>query len=182
MKITLLQIPDVFLIEPDVFEDERGFFFESYNQKQFEKATKLSPNFVQDNHSKSTKGVIRGLHYQLAPKGQDKLIRVVQGEVFDAVVDVRKTSPTFGQWASVILSAENKKQLWIPAGFAHGFQVISEEAEVLYKTTCYWSKQHEITIDWADPHLKIKWPQNSIPIISEKDRNNAISFEEFQSM
>ena len=182
MKITLLQIPDVFLIEPDVFEDERGFFFESYNQKQFEKATKLSPNFVQDNHSKSTKGVIRGLHYQLAPKGQDKLIRVVQGEVFDAVVDIRKTSPTFGQWASVILSAENKKQLWIPAGFAHGFQVVSEEAEVLYKTTCYWSKQHEITIDWADPHLKIKWPQNSIPIISEKDRNNAISFEEFQSM
>ena len=182
MKITLLQIPDVFLIEPDVFEDERGFFFESYNQKQFEEATKLSPNFVQDNHSKSTKGVIRGLHYQLAPKGQDKLIRVVQGEVFDVVVDIRKTSPTFGQWASVILSAENKKQLWIPAGFAHGFQVISEEAEVLYKTTCYWSKQHEITIDWADPHLKIKWPQNSIPIISEKDRNNAISFEEFQSM
>ena len=182
MKITLLQIPDVFLIEPDVFEDERGFFFESYNQKQFEKATKLSPNFVQDNHSKSTKGVIRGLHYQLAPKGQDKLIRVVQGEVFDAVVDIRKTSPTFGQWASMILSAENKKQLWIPAGFAHGFQVVSEEAEVLYKTTCYWSKQHEITIDWADPHLKIKWPQSSIPIISEKDRNNAISFEEFQSM
>ena len=182
MKITLLQIPDVYLIEPDLFEDERGFFFESYNQKQFEEATKLSPNFVQDNHSKSTKGVIRGLHYQLAPKEQDKLIRVVQGEVFDAVVDIRKTSPTFGQWASVILSAENKKQLWIPAGFAHGFQVISEEAEVLYKTTCYWSKQHEITIDWADPHLKIKWPQNSIPIISEKDRNNAISFEEFQSM
>ena len=182
MKITLLQIPDVLLIEPDVFKDERGFFFESYNQKQFEEATKLSPNFVQDNHSKSTKGVIRGLHYQLAPKAQDKLVRVVHGEVFDAVVDIRKTSPTFGQWASVILSAVNKKQLWIPTGFAHGFQVISEEAEVLYKTTCYWSKQHEITIDWADPHLKIKWPQNSIPIISEKDRNNAISFEEFQSM
>ena len=182
MKITLLQIPDVFLIEPDVSEDERGFFFESYNQKQFEEATKLSPNFVQDNHSKSTKGVIRGLHYQLAPKGQDKLIRVVQGEVFDVVVDFRKTSPTFGQWASVILSAENKKQLWIPAGFAHGFQVISEEAEVLYKTTCYWSKQHEITIDWADPHLKIKWPQNSIPIISEKDHNNATSFVESQPM
>ena len=182
MKITLLQIPDVYLIEPDLFEDERGFFFESYNQKQLVEATKLSPNFVQDNHSKSTKGVIRGLHYQLAPKGQDKLIRVVQGEVFDAVVDIRKISPTFGQWASMILSAENKKQLWIPAGFAHGFQVISEEAEVLYKTTCYWSKQHEITIDWADPHLKIKWPQNSIPFISEKDRNNAISFEEFQSM
>ena len=182
MKFTKLKIPEIILIEPDIFEDERGFFFESYNQKQFEEATKLSPNFVQDNHSKSTKGVIRGLHYQLAPKGQDKLIRVVQGEVFDAVVDIRKTSPTFGQWASMILSAENKKQLWIPAGFAHGFQVISEEAEVLYKTTCYWSKQHEITIDWADAHLKIKWPQNSIPIISEKDRKTAISFEEFQSM
>ena len=182
MKATSLAIPDVILLEPTVHGDNRGYFFESYNQKQFEEATKLSPNFVQDNHSKSTKGVIRGLHYQLAPKGQDKLIRVVQGEVFDVVVDIRKTSPTFGQWASVILSAENKKQLWIPAGFAHGFQVISEEAEVLYKTTCYWSKQHEITIGWADPHLKIKWPQNSIPIISEKDRNNAISFEEFQSM
>ena len=110
-------------------EDERCFFFESNNQKQFEEATKLSPNFVQDNHSKSTKGVIRGLHYQLAPKEQDKLIRVVQGEVFDAVVDIRKTSPTFGQWASVILSAENKKQLWIPAGFARGFQIINGEAE-----------------------------------------------------
>ena len=182
MKITLLQIPDVFLIEPDVFEDERGFFFESFNQNVFEKVTGILPNFVQDNHSKSTKGVIRGLHYQLAPKGQDKLIRVVQGEVFDAVVDIRKTSPTFGQWASVILSAENKKQLWIPAGFAHGFQVISEEAEVLYKTTCYWSKQHEITIDWADPHLKIKWPLNSLPIISEKDNNNAISFVQSKSM
>ena len=182
MKITLLQIPDVFLIEPDVFEDERGFFFESYNQKQFEEATKLSPNFVQDNHSKSTKVVVRGLHYQLPPKGQDKLVRVVHGEVFDVAVDNRKSSPTFGHWTAEILSAENKKQLWIPTGFAHGFQVISEEAEVLYKTTCYWSKQHEITIDWADPHLKIKWPQNSIPIISEKDRNTAISFEEFQSM
>ena len=182
MKITQLQIPDVFIIEPDVFVDKRGFFIESYNQKQFEEATKLSPNFVQDNHSKSTKGVLRGLHYQLSPKAQDKLVRVLQGEVYDVAVDIRKSSPTFGQWTAEILSAENKKLLWIPAGFAHGFQVISEEAEVLYKTTCYRSKQHEITIAWADPHLKIKWPQNSMPIISEKDRNNAISFEEFQTM
>ena len=182
MKITLLQIPDVFLIEPEVFEDERGFFFESFNQNVFEKVTGILPNFVQDNHSKSTKGVVRGLHYQLPPKTQDKLVRVVHGEVFDVAVDNRKSSPTFGHWTAEILSAENKKQLWIPAGFAHGFQVISEEAEVLYKTTCYWSKQHEITIGWADPHLKIKWPQNSIPILSEKDQNNAISFVESQSM
>ena len=182
MKITPLDIPDVILIKPNLYEDERGFFYESFNQRDFIEATGSSIHFVQDNHSKSTKGVVRGLHYQLPPKAQDKLVRVLQGEVFDVAVDIRKSSPTFGQWTAEILSAENKKQLWIPAGFAHGFQVISEEAEVLYKTTCYWSKQHEITIDWADPHLKIKWPQNSIPIISEKDRNNAISFEEFQSM
>ena len=182
MKATALAFPDIILFEPKVFGDERGFFFESFNQNVFEKVTGILPNFVQDNHSKSTKGVVRGLHYQLPPKAQDKLVRVVHGEVFDVAVDNRESSPTFGHWTAEILSAENKKQLWIPAGFAHGFQVISEEAEVLYKTTCYWSKQHEITIDWADPHLKIKWPQNSIPIISEKDRNNAISFEEFQSM
>jgi dTDP-4-dehydrorhamnose 3,5-epimerase len=182
MKITPLQIPDVFLIEPDVFEDERGFFFESFNQNVFEKLTGIFPTFVQDNHSKSTKDVLRGLHYQLPPKAQDKLVRVVLGEVFDVAVDIREFSPTFGQWTAEILSADNKKQLWIPAGFAHGFQVISEEAEVLYKTTCYWSKQHENTIAWADPHLKIKWPLASSPIISEKDHNNAISFIESQPM
>ena len=182
MEFIQTSIPDVILLEPIVYRDNRGHFFESYNQKQFEEATKLSPNFVQDNHSKSTKGVVRGLHYQLPPKAQDKLVRVVHGEVFDVAVDNRKSSPTFGHWTAEILSAVNKKQLWIPAGFAHGFQVISEEAEVVYKTTCYWSKQQEITIDWADPHLKIKWPVSGSPILSENDQNNAISFVESQSM
>ena len=176
MKITPLAIPEVLLIEPTVYEDERGYFYESYNQKQFEEVTGLKPNFVQDNHSKSNKGVLRGLHYQQAPHAQDKLVRVVQGEVFDVAVDIRKSSPTYGIWTAMNLSADNKKQLWIPAGFAHGFQVISEEAEVLYKTTCYWSKQHEITIAWDDPHFKIKWPAPNMVIVSEKDNTSATPF------
>ena len=180
MKVFTSRIPDVLIFEQSVHADDRGYFTETWRQSIFDEQG-IDVTFVQDNQSNSSRGTLRGLHYQLNhPQG--KLARVVSGEVFDVAVDNRKSSTTFGHWTAEILSAENKKQLWIPAGFAHGFQVISEEAEVLYKTTCYWSKQQEITIDWADPHLKIKWPQNSMPIISEKDRNNAISFEEFQTM
>jgi dTDP-4-dehydrorhamnose 3,5-epimerase len=169
MKITRLAIPDVILIEPDVFGDERGFFFESFNQKAFEEATGLSPTFVQDNHSKSTKGVLRGLHYQLPPKAQGKLVRVVQGEVFDVAVDIRKDSPTFGHWIGENLTTENKKQLWIPEGFAHGFMTISETAEVLYKTTDYYLPEHERCISWDDPDIGIHWVKNVMPILSSKD-------------
>ena len=169
MKITRLAIPDVILIEPDVFGDERGFFFESFNQKLFEEATGLSPTFVQDNHSKSTKGVLRGLHYQLPPKAQGKLVRVTQGEVFDVAVDIRKSSPTFGKWVGEHLSAENKKQLWIPQGFAHAFLTITETAEFLYKTTNYYSPEHERSIRWDDPEIGIDWANDITPILSAKD-------------
>ena len=138
MKVTALSIPDILLIEPKVFRDDRGFFFESFNQADFEKETNLSPTFVQENHSRSNKGVLRGLHYQLPPKAQDKLLRVVNGEIFDVVVDIRKESSTFGKWIGEILTDKNKKQIWIPKGFAHGFLVISDSAEVAYKTTDYW--------------------------------------------
>jgi dTDP-4-dehydrorhamnose 3,5-epimerase len=169
MKVTLLAIPDVLLIEPQVFVDDRGFFFESFNQDRFEKAVGKKINFVQDNHSKSVKGVLRGLHYQLPPKAQGKLVRVIQGEVFDVAIDLRKSSPTFGKWAGEILSSDNKKQLWIPEGFAHGFVTLSDTAEFLYKTTDFYSPEHEESIVWNDETIAIKWPFDFEPELSKKD-------------
>ena len=168
MKATPTLIPDVLLIEPKIFGDDRGFFFESFNRRAFHEATGLNVDFVQDNHSKSARNVLRGLHYQLA-QPQGKLVRVTQGEVFDVAVDIRKGSPTFGQWVGEILSAENKKQLWIPAGLAHGFVVLSETAEFLYKTTDYYAPQHERCIAWNDPDLAIAWPIEGQPLLSAKD-------------
>ena len=170
MKATPLAIPEVILIEPTVYTDERGFFFESFNHKKFEEAIGYSVNFVQDNHSKSTKGVLRGLHYQLPPKAQGKLVRVTQGEVFDVAVDIRKDSPTFGKWVGEKLSAENKKQLWVPEGFAHGFLTLSETAEFLYKTTEYYFPSVERCIRFDNLEINIKWPQ-SIRNCSQKDLN-----------
>ncbi|MEQ5754928.1 dTDP-4-dehydrorhamnose 3,5-epimerase [Providencia rettgeri] len=171
MKITPTEIPDVLIIEPKIFEDERGFFFESFNQKQFEDAVGYPVNFVQDNHSKSSKGVLRGLHYQKAPYAQGKLVRCIVGEVFDVAVDIRKDSNTFGQWVGVNLSAENKRQLWIPEGFAHGFLVLSEIAEFVYKTSDYYQPSTEKTILWNDKILNIMWPKTENLIISDKDQN-----------
>lgn len=174
MKIIPTEIPEVLIIEPRVFEDERGFFFESFNQKQFDEAVGYPVNFVQDNHSKSTQGVLRGLHYQKAPYAQGKLVRCIAGEVFDVAVDIRKESPTFGKWVGVNLSAENKKQLWIPEGFAHGFLVLSKTAEFVYKTTNYYSPAHEGSILWNDSNLNIGWPINNQNIqLSEKDKNGS---------
>lgn len=170
MNFIKTDIPDVIIFEPKVFGDERGFFLESFNQKTFEEATGLKREFVQDNHSKSSKGVLRGLHYQLPPMAQGKLVRVVQGEVFDVAVDIRKSSPTFGQWVGVLLSAENKRQLWIPEGFAHGFLTLSETAEFLYKTTNYYSPKDEGAIVWNDPDLAISWPEASEVLVSGKDQ------------
>ena len=170
MKVTPLKIPDVKLIEPEVFEDERGFFYESFNQQKFNEAISEEITFVQDNHSKSALGTLRGLHYQLSPKAQGKFVRVIQGEVFDVVVDIRKSSPTFGQWVGDILSADNKKQLWMPEGFAHGFLVLSDTAEFLYKTTDYYAPEFERSIIWNDPDIAIKWPINGEPILSLKDQ------------
>ena len=172
MKATPTRIPDVLLIEPKVFGDDRGFFFESFNRRAFHEATGLDVDFVQDNHSKSARNVLRGLHYQLA-QPQGKLVRVTQGEVFDVAVDIRHGSPTYGQWAGEILSAENKKQLWIPAGLAHGFVVLSETAEFLYKTTDYYAPQHERCIAWNDPDLAIAWPIEGQPLLSAKDATGA---------
>ena len=169
MKVTALAIPDVLLFEPKVFGDERGFFFESFNQQRFNAATGLDLQFVQDNHSKSAKGVLRGLHYQLPPKAQGKLVRVVAGEVFDVAVDIRKNSPTFGQWVGEILSGDNKRQLWIPPGLAHGFVVLSDSAEFLYKTTGYYAPEMERCIRWDDPDLAIDWPIGGEPVLSGKD-------------
>jgi dTDP-4-dehydrorhamnose 3,5-epimerase len=168
MKAIPLAIPDVVLIEPKVFGDDRGFFFESFNQAQFEAAIGKPVQFVQDNHSCSAKNVLRGLHYQIQ-QPQGKLVRVVQGEVFDVAVDLRKSSKTFGQWVGEILSAENKRQLWIPEGFAHGFIVVSDTAEFLYKTTDYYAPAHERCILWSDTTLQIAWPQGIQPILSAKD-------------
>ena len=176
MKVTPLAIPDVLLIEPEVFGDDRGFFFESFNQHRFEEAVGKKVNFVQDNHSKSTKGALRGLHYQLPPKAQGKLVRVIQGEVFDVAVDIRKSSPTFGHWTGEILSADNKKQMWIPEGFAHGFITLSETSEFLYKTTDFYSKEHERVIKWNDETIQIQWPAKDV-LLSSKDEA-ATSFEE----
>lgn len=170
MNFIKTDIPDVIIFEPKVFGDERGFFLESFNQKLFEEATGLKREFVQDNHSKSSKGVLRGLHYQLPPMAQGKLVRVVQGEVFDVAVDIRKSSPTFGQWVGVLLSAENKRQLWIPEGFAHGFLTLSDTAEFLYKTTNYYSPKDEGCITWNDSSLAIKWPDINNIIVSAKDQ------------
>ena len=170
MKATPTKIPDVFVIEPRVFGDDRGFFFESFNEKAFNAATGNSLPFVQDNHSKSVRGVLRGLHYQLPPKAQGKLVRVIQGEVFDVAVDIRKDSPTYGQWVAEILSADNKKQMWIPPGFAHGFLTLSDSAEFLYKTTDYWSPEHERAIKWDDASLNIPWPLHGLlPTLAAKD-------------
>ena len=168
MKVIPLSIPDVLLIEPQVFGDDRGFFFESFNQNKFEEVIGKKINFVQDNHSKSLKGVLRGLHYQLNPKAQGKLVRVIQGEVFDVAVDLRQSSPTFGKWVGEILSANNKKQMWIPEGFAHGFLTLSDTAEFLYKTTDFYSKDHEEVIMWNDEAINIKWPTDA-PSLSVKD-------------
>jgi dTDP-4-dehydrorhamnose 3,5-epimerase len=178
MKVTPTCIPDVLLIEPKVFGDDRGFFFESYNQKAFREATGLNVSFVQDNHSKSAKNVLRGLHYQIE-QPQGKLVRVTQGEVFDVAVDIRKGSKTYGQWVGLILSAKNKKQLWIPPGFAHGFLTLSETAEFLYKTTDYYSPEHERCIVWNDSDLAIEWPLQDLPLVSGKDTMGS-QFSEFQ--
>ena len=169
MKVTPLNIPDVLLIEPRVFEDARGFFFESFREDVFKKETSLNVSFVQDNHSKSSQGVLRGLHYQLPPHAQGKLVRVIQGEVLDVAVDIRRSSPTFGQHVSQILSAQNKKQMWIPEGFAHGFLTLSQTSEFLYKTTAAYSAKDERCIIWNDDFLKIPWPLNLPVKISPKD-------------
>lgn len=168
MRATRLSIPDVVLFEPKVFGDERGFFFESFNDRVFEQATRLKRIFVQDNHSKSNKGVLRGLHYQIQ-QPQGKLVRVTLGEVFDVAVDIRRSSHTFGKWVGVTLSAENKQQLWVPEGFAHGFLVLSEFAEFLYKTTDYYAPEYERCICWDDPDLGIEWPLTVMPQLSNKD-------------
>lgn len=173
MIVTETEISGLLVIEPKVFSDERGFFFESFNQHMFQKATGLDINFVQDNHSKSKKGVLRGLHFQIPSKTQSKLVRVVNGEIFDVAVDLRKSSNTFGRWVGQVLSAENKKQLWIPFGFAHGFMTLSDTAEILYKTTDYYSPELERCISWNDPDIAIQWPSNMAPILSEKDQVGA---------
>ena len=170
MQATRLSIPDVVLLEPKVFGDARGFFFESFNQKAFNAATGTDHQFVQDNHSRSTKGVLRGLHYQ-SQQPQGKLVRVVQGAVFDVAVDIRRSSPSFGQWVGVELSADNHRQLWVPPGLAHGFLVLSDTADFLYKTTDYYAPEHERCIAWNDPALAIVWPDMGMaPCLSGKDQ------------
>ncbi|MEP5904250.1 MAG: dTDP-4-dehydrorhamnose 3,5-epimerase, partial [Lentilitoribacter sp.] len=171
MKIIDTELADVKIVEPAVFEDDRGFFFESFNQKKFEEAIGLAVSFVQDNHSKSSEGVLRGLHFQLPPFAQGKLVRVVRGEVFDVAVDIRRSSPTFGHWVGEILSETNKRQLWIPEGFAHGFLTLSETADFLYKTTNYYSQEHERSLRWNDETININWPSTLSMIISDKDKN-----------
>ena len=170
MKATPLAIPDVILLEPKVFGDDRGFFFESFNHAQFVAAIGRNVHFVQDNHSQSVKNILRGLHHQLPPKAQGKLVRVAAGEVFDVAVDIRKSSPTFGHWVGEFLSAENKKQMWIPEGFAHGFVTLSGTAEVLYKTTDYYAPELERCIRWDDPTIGIEWPIDVDPVLSVKDQ------------
>jgi dTDP-4-dehydrorhamnose 3,5-epimerase len=176
MNVLQTDIPDVLLIEPPIFGDERGFFYESYNEKVFLDKVGISSHFVQDNHSRSVKNVLRGLHYQIH-QPQGKLVRVVVGSVFDVAVDLRKTSATFGQWVGVYLSAENKHQLWIPPGFAHGFLVLSESAEFLYKTTEYYAPQYDRTIIWNDPDLAIAWPIREEPVVSAKDKVGKLLLE-----
>lgn len=168
MKIIPSSIPDVLIIEPTVYGDDRGFFYESFNQKLWNEHTGLNTVFVQDNHSRSVKNVLRGLHYQIQhPQG--KLVRATIGEVYDVVVDIRKNSPTFGQWVGTVLSSENKRMLWVPEGFAHGFLVCSDTAEFQYKTTDYWYPEHERSLLWNDPQLSIKWPLSTEPMLAKKD-------------
>lgn len=170
MKAIPTAIADVLLLEPRVFGDERGFFYESYNRRAFREATGLDPDFVQDNHSKSARNVLRGLHYQVK-QAQGKLVRVVAGEVFDVVVDLRRSSPTFGRWEGVTLSAANRRMLWVPEGFAHGFVVTSEAAEFLYKTTDYYAPEHERSLLWNDPAIGIAWPIEGAPLLKANDAN-----------
>ena len=176
MEIKQTKIPDVLIIEPKVFGDERGFFFESFNKKAFTEVTGITAEFVQDNHSKSAQGVLRGLHYQIK-QPQGKLVRVCSGEVLDVAVDIRKSSATFGQWVGITLSADNKRQLWLPPGFAHGFIVLSDSAEFLYKTTDYYAPEHERCIKWNDDELAIDWQYAGEPLVSEKDAQGT-SFKE----
>lgn len=182
MRVSSTDLPEVLLIEPDVFSDARGFFFESFNAKRFAEATGLSVDFVQDNHNKSSRGVLRGLHYQLG-KPQGKLVRVVEGSVFDVAVDIRQGSPSFGQWVGVELTAENKKQLWVPPDFAHGFVVTSDAAQVLYKVTDFYSPEHERSIIWSDETIAIDWLDLGVdPILSSKDADAPnLSFAELPS-
>jgi dTDP-4-dehydrorhamnose 3,5-epimerase len=170
MNIIPTDIPDVLVIEPHVFGDERGFFFESFNEQSFNDKTGLEVRFVQDNHSRSAQHVLRGLHYQIE-QSQGKLVRVVAGAIFDVAVDIRRTSPTFGQWVSCLLSAENKRQLWVPVGFAHGFLALDDRTEVLYKTTDYYAPAHERCLLWNDADLAIAWPLTAEPVVSAKDQN-----------
>jgi len=170
VKVITTSLTDVLIFEPTVFGDHRGFFFESFSQKFFDEAVGTSVSFVQDNHSKSSRGVLRGLHYQLNPNAQGKLVRCVEGEVFDVAVDIRKGSATFGQWVGVELSAENKRQLWIPAGFAHGFVTLTETAEFVYKTTNYYAKESERSIVWNDPDIAIDWKISDV-LLSDKDQH-----------
>jgi len=169
MNVIRATIPEVLILEPKVFGDERGFFYESYNEREFTEKTGLDIHFVQDNHSRSAKNVLRGLHYQIQ-QPQGKLVRVISGKVYDVAVDVRRSSPSFGRWTGNVLSDQNKRVLWIPAGFAHGFLVISDYAELLYKTTDYWALSFERSIAWSDPDLNIAWPLQGEPLLSEKDR------------
>ncbi len=175
MKVTPTHIPDVLIIEPKVFGDPRGFFYESFNQDAFNLATGMQVQFVQDNHSRSTKGVLRGLHYQLPPHAQGKLVRVVRGAVWDVAVDIRKSSPTFGQWVGTELTEDNHQQFWIPPGFAHGFVVLSDTADFLYKTTAYYAPTHDRCIRWDDPTVQIQWPcTGTSPQLSAKDAAGAL--------
>lgn len=178
MQILSTVIPDVLIFEPKIFGDSRGFFFESFNQRAFNQATGLDLNFVQDNHSKSGKNVLRGLHYQIQ-QPQGKLVRVIAGEVFDVAVDIRRSSPTFGKWVGANLSADNKRQMWVPPGFAHGFVVLSEFAEFLYKTTDFYAPEYERCIRWDDPEIGIEWPLYGQPALSAKDQQG-LSLEQAQ--
>lgn len=180
MNLTKTHIDGVLVFEPKVFGDERGFFYESFNHKFFEEAIHKKVDFVQDNHSKSAKGVLRGLHFQLPPYAQGKLVRCVYGEVFDVAVDLRKNSETYGDWFGIILSAENKKQLWIPEGFAHGFLVLSDSAEFLYKTTNYYAPECDSGISWDDKNINIAWPDKSGLTLSEKDKKLG-NFDDFHA-
>lgn len=175
-----LNIPDLLLLTPRVFEDDRGYFFESYNQKTFEAASGLHTQFVQDNESLSRKGVIRGLHFQAPPYAQAKLVRVLRGAVYDVAVDLRKASPTYGKWAGALLSAENKKQLYIPEGFAHGFAVLEHETIFAYKCSQYYHRESEVCLSWDDQHIGINWPV-AVPIISQKDSEGAVGFADYKS-
>ncbi len=169
MKVSNTRLPEVKILEPDVFEDVRGFFYESFNKLNFQNQIKSAVEFLQDNHSKSSKGVLRGLHYQMRPKSQAKLARVIRGQVFDVAVDIRKSSPTFGQWVGEFLSEENRKQIWIPEGFAHGFLTMSKTAEIIYKTTEFYDPKLERCIRWDDKLINIDWPIEGKPVLSQKD-------------